>query len=118
MNLAEKMRSDDAYERAMRDWMERDVGPVPTAISEARRSMPSDRPFSLTRTYLYAEDRAHAGKHDAARLVARAGLRRCGRLSTQVLNEFYVNATRKLLPHARRRCTRRGAPAATVQPWA
>lgn len=23
--LAEKMRSDDAYERAMRDWMERDV---------------------------------------------------------------------------------------------
>jgi predicted nucleic acid-binding protein len=25
-------------------------------------------------------------------------IRRCGRLSTQVLNEFYVNATRKLRP--------------------
>lgn len=62
--------------------------------------MPSDSTvFVDTNVLLYAEDRAHAGKHDAARAWLRElWLRRCGRLSTQVLNEFYVSATRKLSP--------------------
>jgi predicted nucleic acid-binding protein len=55
--------------------------------------------FVDTNVLLYAEDGANAGKHSAAREWMRAlWLRRCGRLSMQVLNEFYVNATRKLKP--------------------
>lgn len=55
--------------------------------------------FVDTNVLLYAEDRADATKHAAARRWLRElWLRRCGRLSTQVLNEFYVNATRKLQP--------------------
>lgn len=55
--------------------------------------------FVDTKVLLYAEDRAHASKHAAARRWLRElWLRRCGRLSTQVLNEFYVNATRKVTP--------------------
>jgi len=55
--------------------------------------------FVDTNVLLYAEDRAHASKHAAARRWLRElWLRRCGRLSTQVLNEFYVNATRKIAP--------------------
>lgn len=55
--------------------------------------------FVDTNVLLYAEDRAHAAKHAQARAWLRAlWLGRCGRLSTQVLNEFYVNATRKLTP--------------------
>ena len=55
--------------------------------------------FVDTNVLLYAEDRADAAKHAAARNWLRElWLRRCGRLSTQVLNEFYINATRKLRP--------------------
>lgn len=55
--------------------------------------------FVDTNVLLYAEDRADERKHAAARAWLRAiWLGRCGRLSTQVLNEFYVNATRKLVP--------------------
>jgi len=55
--------------------------------------------FVDTNVLLYAEDRAHASKHAAARRWLRElWLRRCGRLSTQVLNEFYVNATRNIAP--------------------
>lgn len=55
--------------------------------------------FVDTNVLLYAEDRAHPDKHRAARDWLRAlWLRRCGRLSAQVLNEFYVNATRKITP--------------------
>ncbi len=55
--------------------------------------------FVDTNVLLYAEDRADAAKHAAARHWLRElWLRRCGRLSTQILNEFYVNATRKLQP--------------------
>jgi predicted nucleic acid-binding protein len=62
--------------------------------------MPSDLTvFVDTNVLLYSEDLADAGKHRAARDWLRAlWLRRCGRLSTQVLHEFYVNATRKLRP--------------------
>lgn len=55
--------------------------------------------FVDTNVLLYAEDTAHAEKHRAARDWLRAlWLRRCGRMSVQVLNEFYANATRKLRP--------------------
>lgn len=55
--------------------------------------------FVDTNVLLYAQDRADADKHQAARRwVAELWQRRCGRLSGQVLNEFYVNATRKLKP--------------------
>ena len=62
--------------------------------------MPSESiVFDDTNVLVYAEDRAHASKHDAARGWLRAlWLRRSGRLSTQVLNEFYSVATRKLRP--------------------
>ena len=55
--------------------------------------------FVDTNVLLYAEDRAQTGKHAVARSWLRElWLRRSGRLSTQVLNEFYVVATRKLKP--------------------
>jgi predicted nucleic acid-binding protein len=62
--------------------------------------MPSDSiVFVDTNVLLYAEDGANAIKHRAARNWLRElWLRRSGRVSSQVLNEFYVNATRKLRP--------------------
>lgn len=55
--------------------------------------------FVDTPVLLYAEDTAHAAKHKVAREWLRAlWLRRSGRMSVQVLDEFYVNATRKLKP--------------------
>ncbi len=55
--------------------------------------------FVDTSVLLYSEDGAFAEKHAAARAWLRTlWLRRCGRLSTQVLNEFYASATRKLRP--------------------
>jgi predicted nucleic acid-binding protein len=55
--------------------------------------------FVDTNVLLYAEDRAQGDKHRTARAWLRVlWLRRCGRMSTQVLNEFYVNATRKIQP--------------------
>jgi predicted nucleic acid-binding protein len=60
--------------------------------------MPSDSTvFVDTNVLLYGEDGADAAKQSAALAWLRAlWVRRCGRLSTQVLHEFYVNATRKL----------------------
>lgn len=55
--------------------------------------------FVDTNVLLYSEDLADEAKHRAARgWLRELWLRRCGRLSTQVLNEFYVVATRKLRP--------------------
>ena len=55
--------------------------------------------FVDTNVLLYAEDGADKLKHCAARdWLRELWLRRCGRLSSQVLHEFYVNATRKLRP--------------------
>ncbi|MBN8510413.1 MAG: PIN domain-containing protein [Burkholderiales bacterium] len=55
--------------------------------------------FVDTNVLLYSEDRADPAKHRTAREWLRAlWLRRNGRLSVQVLNEFYANATRKLRP--------------------
>ena len=55
--------------------------------------------FVDTNVLLYSEDLADAAKHGAAHeWLQTLWLRRCGRLSTQVLHEFYVNATRKLRP--------------------
>lgn len=46
---------------------------------------------------LYAYDRSAGSRHErAAQLVGDLGARRRGALSIQVLQEFYVNATRKL----------------------
>jgi predicted nucleic acid-binding protein len=55
--------------------------------------------FVDTNVLIYAEDRADATKHAAARAWLRSlWTQRRGRLSTQVLSEFYVNATRKIQP--------------------
>lgn len=55
--------------------------------------------FVDTNVLLCAEDGADAEKHRLARDWLRAlWLTRRGRVSVQVLNEFYVNATRKLQP--------------------
>lgn len=55
--------------------------------------------FVDTNVLLYSEDTADTAKHNAARRwLAELWQRRCGRLSAQVLNEFYANATRKLQP--------------------
>jgi predicted nucleic acid-binding protein len=55
--------------------------------------------FVDTNVLVYAEDRAQPDKHLAARRWLRElWMRRRGRLSTQVLNEFYVTVTRKLAP--------------------
>lgn len=55
--------------------------------------------FVDTNVLLYGEDAADPRKQAQALDWLRAlWQRRCGRLSTQVLNEFYVNATRKITP--------------------
>jgi predicted nucleic acid-binding protein len=56
-----------------------------------------DRTFVDTHVLIYAHDIDAGRKHDVATAVLR-GLwaERAGVLSTQVLQEFYVNATRKL----------------------
>ncbi len=52
--------------------------------------------FLDTNVFLYGIDDRDADKRDRARAwIAACWQRRCGRLSTQVLNEFYVNVRRK-----------------------
>lgn len=52
--------------------------------------------FVDTNVLLYCFDERDAVKRDRARSwIARCWERRCGRLSNQVLNEFYANARRK-----------------------
>ena len=52
--------------------------------------------FVDTNVLLYAVDDKDHGKRDAARMwLSACWNQRCGRLSTQVLNEFYVNARKK-----------------------
>jgi predicted nucleic acid-binding protein len=62
--------------------------------------MPSDSTvFVDTNVLIHGEDGADRVKHEAALgWLRKLWLRRCGRLSAQVLNEFYVNATRKIRP--------------------
>jgi len=53
--------------------------------------------FVDTSVLLYAYDPAAGTRHETAReLLGRLGRRRDGALSVQVLQEFYVNATRKV----------------------
>lgn len=60
---------------------------------------PGPSVFVDTGVLLHAEDLADAGRHAAARAWLRVlWQRRIGRLSTQVLDEFYVDATRRLVP--------------------
>ena len=55
--------------------------------------------FVDTNVLLYGEDAADAMKQaQALAWLGELWKRRCGRLSTQVLNEFYVNATRRAKP--------------------
>ena len=55
--------------------------------------------FVDTKVLISAEDGAEADKqHSALAWIERLWRARSGRLSTQVLNEFYVNVTRKLKP--------------------
>lgn len=60
----------------------------------------SDEPglaFVDTNIFIYAYDRTAGPKHERARdLVASLGRDRRGGLSTQVLQEFFVNATKKI----------------------
>jgi predicted nucleic acid-binding protein len=60
--------------------------------------MPSDSTvFVDTNVLIYGEDLADAAKQASALAWLRElWVRRCGRLSVQVLHEFYVNATRKI----------------------
>ncbi len=59
--------------------------------------MTADLTFVDTNVLLYAHDRSAGQKHEFARdLLVRLWGSRTGVLSTQVLQEFYVNATRKL----------------------
>ena len=52
--------------------------------------------FLDTNVFLYGIDDRDADKRDRARAwIAACWQRHCGRLSTQVLNEFYVNVRRK-----------------------
>jgi len=64
----------------------------------------SDRAFVDTNVLVYAHDVDAGGRHaTAARLVAELWETRRAVISTQVLQEFYVNATRKIaspLPRA------------------
>jgi predicted nucleic acid-binding protein len=69
--------------------------------------MSADLTFVDTNVLLYAHDRSAGVKREiASTLLAELWGSRTGALSTQVLQEFYVNATRKLpkpLPAARAR---------------
>ena len=56
----------------------------------------SDRTFVDTNVLVYAHDRSAGVKHEMAReLVTGLWEDRCGVISTQVLQEFYVNVRRK-----------------------
>jgi predicted nucleic acid-binding protein len=56
-----------------------------------------DKTFVDTNVLIYAHDIDAGRKHDVAKAVLRdLWAERAGVLSTQVLQEFYVNATRKL----------------------
>jgi predicted nucleic acid-binding protein len=55
--------------------------------------------FVDTAVLIYSEDRANLHKHQQARDWLRTlWQRRCGRISTQVMHEFYVTVTRQLNP--------------------
>jgi predicted nucleic acid-binding protein len=52
--------------------------------------------FVDTNVFLYAIDDRHAVKRDRARAwIASCWQHRCGRISTQILNELYVNVRKK-----------------------
>ncbi len=58
----------------------------------------NDKGFIDTNILVYAHDRGSSQKHETARaLIEEMWRRRNGALSTQVLQEFYVNVRRKAL---------------------
>jgi predicted nucleic acid-binding protein len=57
----------------------------------------NDKTFVDTNVLIYAHDVDAKGKHHAARaILTQLWSERCGIVSMQVLQEFYVNATRKI----------------------
>ena len=61
----------------------------------------NDRTFVDTNVLIYAHDVDAGRKRDVARELLRAlWVERAGVLSTQVLQEFYVNATRRKIGRA------------------
>jgi predicted nucleic acid-binding protein len=72
--------------------------------------------FVDTNILLYSEDLADPVKHQAARAWLRElWLRRCGRISSPVLDEFYTrHGGQTHCPPGR---SRRGAPLSRWQPW-
>lgn len=59
----------------------------------------NDRVFVDTNVLVYSRDSSEPGKQTAAAACLAALWRtRCGRISIQVLNEYYVTVTRKLDP--------------------
>ena len=60
-------------------------------------SLPGRTVFVDSNVLIYAHDRGAGTKHEVARdLIERLWTERSGRLSVQVLQEFFVNVTRKL----------------------
>lgn len=84
----------------------------------------SDKTFVDTNVLIYAHDVDAARKHEIAKdLLRTLWLERTGMVSTQVLQEFYVNATRKIRkpltkPEARTSSTPTRHGASTASPRA
>ena len=120
--LADKMRHDDAYERAMREGSSSRARRASTwpysrraKYNDARRITPSDSRSSSTPTSCSTAMDGRDARQAAT--GARRGCARCWtralrpHLATQVLNEFYANARRKFAAaDLGGRCARRGAP--------
>jgi predicted nucleic acid-binding protein len=78
--------------------------------------MSDDRSFVDTNVLVYAYDADAGAKHDIAnRLLTRLWNDRAGATSIQVLQEFYVNATRKLRTPLPKRTAREVV--ATYEVW-
>jgi predicted nucleic acid-binding protein len=77
----------------------------------------SDLVLVDTNVLLYEHDARHGGKQERARAwMAHLWRSRQGRISFQVLNEFYFNATQKLKPGLSRKAARDAVKA--LRAWA
>jgi predicted nucleic acid-binding protein len=74
------------------------MGSISAAVSsQPVTSGTTDKTFVDTNVLIYAHDVDAGRKHEIAKTVVRElWVERSGLLSTQVLQEFYVNATRKI----------------------
>ena len=95
------VREDEAYEQARVEALgeldPRRTWEAGATCRHAVMCMTAEHTFVDTNVLLHAHDRSAGHKHDAARdLLVRLWGSRTGVLSTQVLQEFYVNGTWKL----------------------